>query len=124
MDDDIDALRAEAEYFRQRELELKEDLSRNARALGIPAITDENVTNVLDGVIGALRRSGNGALARDFESAFCTFMAASNRSRAATEAGHVDHAARTAMNDACERFESVDAEVSTWLDNWIKRGGA
>lgn len=116
MSDDIDAVRAEVAYLRLRELALKEELERQSALLGIPAVTEETVGAVLDGVVEALRHSGNAALASKFESAYWTFTEALQRCEVAPEAGLIDEAARGAMNDALEHMERVEAEVSAWFD--------
>jgi hypothetical protein len=59
MGDEHDAVIAELEYLRARELELKQEVAQHAQDLGVP-VTAETVEQLLAGVVGALQQSGNG----------------------------------------------------------------
>ena len=112
-----DATRPELEFLRMRELELRQELEKNAAALGIPAISERTVGDLLQGVLEALRYSGNEVLAGKYAAAFDEFTVADKTFRAHLD----DAAARDAMNDALETFERFDAEVSAWFEH---KGGA
>ena len=108
-----DATRPELEFLRTRELEFRQELEEHAAALGIPAITERTVGDLLQGVIEALRYSGNEVLAAKYAAAFNQFTVADKTFR-----DHLDdEAARDAMNDALETFERLEAEVSAWFDH-------
>jgi uncharacterized protein YukE len=112
-DNDRDALQAEAEYIRQRLSEQREEFRALVKQLGFE-VTAENIGQVLDAVLLALRDSGNSALADKYRLAFERWKSA---------AGQLQHAVNTEapteeldmasheLADAGEQFERVQAEA-------------
>jgi hypothetical protein len=110
-----DDLRAELAYLSLRTKELRQELQEAEAAFGAP-VTESTVGEVLAGVLEALRRSGNEALADKYASAFERFQVANAAVANVNRIGEVNESARAAMNDAQEDFDRVSAAVRAWFD--------
>ena len=116
---------AQLEFLLSRILGLRADLQPAAGAIGGP-ITPENASKIATTVADTLTKAGNSPLAERYQAGWDSYWnAVEDLKRAVRAEDHVvSDMALAVADDACEDFERIAAEVSTWLDGLSRKGGA
>jgi hypothetical protein len=121
-------------FYRVRHAELHPGLAATEQRIGI-RITEENIGEVLQGTMKAIRRFGNPALADKYLAGYDNarralktlgeFVALQAERILTDIEGAQMEAAQEAVDEAAEEFERVVAEASAYLDSLDdQKGGA
>lgn len=116
---------AQLEFLRSRISELRPDLQPAEGVIGAP-ITPENANAIARTVANTLTKAGNALLAERYQAGWDSYRNAVEELKQAVRAADnvVSDMALAVADDACEDFEHIAAEVSTWLDGLSRKGGA